>query len=176
MKTTEELRSAQGPGSIESGLYRVSTWLGALSATALCLMMLVTVVDVGGRYLFNKPLYGAYELIGMLLVAAGPLGMALCQKDRRHIVVSLVVDMLPRRTQEVINTITLFLSLVAYSIITWQMLRLTVQYWMRGRGGVSPDLGISLSYVSIVFAIGALLFTLVLLLHFVQSLWGLKRR
>ncbi|MBW2027452.1 MAG: TRAP transporter small permease [Deltaproteobacteria bacterium] len=168
---------AKGPsGAIERGLYRVSIWIGVLSATALCLMMLVTVVDVGGRYLLNKPIYGAYELIGMLLVAAGPLGMALCQKDRKHIVVSLIVDKLPARTQTLINAVTLFLSFFTYGIITWQMSRLTVQYWMRGRGGVSPDLGISLAYVSVVFAVGAFLFTLVLLLHFVQSLRGMARR
>jgi TRAP-type C4-dicarboxylate transport system permease small subunit len=167
---TDQVNVTESPGPIEKGLYAVSMWLGVLSAAALCLMMIVTVVDVGGRYLFNKPIYGSYELIGMLLVAAGPLGMALCQKDRNHIVVSLIVDKLSPRIQIIINSIALFLSLGTYTIITWQMFKLTVQYWMRGRGGVSPDLGISLSYVSFVFAVGALLFTLVLLLHLVQSI------
>ena len=173
---TEQGMISESSGPLEKGLYRVSTWLGVLSAAALCVMMLITVVDVGGRYLFNKPLFGAYELIGMLLVAAGPLGMALCQNDRRHIVVSLIVDRFSPKLQNLFNSIALFLSLGTYGIITWQMFRLTGQYWMRGRGGVSPDLGLSLSYVALVFAIGALLFSLVLLLHFVQSIQALRRR
>jgi len=121
-------------------------------------------------------MYGSYELIGMLLVCAGPLGMALCQKDRSHIVVSLVVDLLPSRGQSVLRSIALFLSLGTFSIITWQMFSLTVKYYSRGRGGVSPDLGISLGHVSLIFAIGALMFSLVLLLHLVQSLAKTGRR
>lgn len=167
----------QGNGSfIERGIYRVSGWLGMLSAAALCLMMAVTVVDVGGRYLFNKPLYGSYEIIGMLLVAAGPLGMALCQKEKSHIVVYLVVDLLPIRIQEILKAIALFISLGLFSIITWKMTQLTIQFYSRGRGGISADLGISLGHVSVVFSVGALMFSLVLLLHLVQALSQLRRR
>ena len=169
--------AGQGNGfTIERGIYRISIWLGVVSASALCLMMLITVVDVGGRYFFNSPLYGAYELIGMLLVCAGPLGMALCQRDRSHIVVSLVVDLLPPRIQNVFHSIAFFLSLGTFSIITWQMSKLTIQFYAKGRGGVSPDLGISNGHVSLIFSIGALWFSLVLLLHLVQSLTQLVRR
>ncbi len=167
----------QGNSSlIEKSIYRVSGWLGVLSAVALFLMMMVTVVDVGGRYLFNKPLYGAYEMIGMLLVAAGPLGMALCQKERSHITVYLVVDLLPVRIQEILKAFALFISFGLFSIITWKMTQLTVAYYSRGRGGISPDLGISLGHVSVVFSVGALMFSLVLLLHLVQALTQLMRR
>jgi len=104
------------------------------------------------------------------------LGMALCQRDRAHIVVSLVVDKLPPGIQPIIQSIALFLSLGTFSIITWQMFVLTVQYYSKGRGGVSPDLGISNGHVSLTFAIGALMFSLVLLLHLVQALAKLMRR
>jgi TRAP-type C4-dicarboxylate transport system permease small subunit len=167
----------QGNGSlIERGIYSVSEWLGVLSAVALFLMMAVTVVDVGGRYLFNKPVYGGYEMIGMLLVAAGPLGMALCQRKKSHIVVYLIVDLLPIRMQEILKAIALFISLGLFSIITWKMTQLTVQYYSRGRGGISADLGISLGHVSLVFSVGSFMFCLVLLLHLVQALTQLIRR
>jgi TRAP-type C4-dicarboxylate transport system permease small subunit len=173
---TNQSPETTSPGRVESGLYKVSGWLAIVSAAALCSMMLITVVDVGGRYFFNKPMYGSYEMIGMLLIFAGPLGMALCQKDRSHIVVSLVVDLFPSRVQTILRSIALFLSFGLFSIITWQMFSLTVKYYSRGRGGVSPDLGISLGHISLVFAIGALMFSLVLLLHLVQSLAKTGRR
>ena len=157
-------------------LNRASSFFGGLSALALVFMMLITVVEVVGRATFNYSLYGNYELIGMLLVAAGPLGMALCQKDRSHITVTLVVDLLPPGVRAVLQSIALFLSLGIYSIITWKMTQLTITYYAKGRGGISADLGISLGHVSLVFSVGALLFSLMLLLHFVQSLTQHSRR
>ena len=161
---------------IENGLYRISGWLGIFATVALCFMMVITVIDVGGRYLFNSPLFGAYELVGMLLVWAGPLGMALCQKQRGHIQVNLIVDLLPQRIQHFLASLGLLLSFVTYSIITWQMAKLTIYYYSKGQAGVSSDLGISQGHVSIVFTIGAFWFSLILLLHFVQSLSKLKGR
>ena len=172
---TDQSPVTTSPGPLEKGLYAVSVWFAMVSAAALCFMMLITVTDVGGRYFFNMPIYGSYELIGMLLVCAGPLGMALCQRNRSHITVSLVVDLLPSRVQAILKSVSLFLSLGMFSIIAWQMFSLTVKYYSKGSGGVSSDLGISMGHVSLVFAIGALLFSLVLLLHFVQSLKMVRR-
>ena len=95
--------SEKDNGSIfQKGIYSLSLWLGIVAAAALCAMMLLNTIDVGGRYFFNKPLFGTYELIGMLLVAAGPLGMALCEKDRSHIVVSILTERLSAKTQEAV--------------------------------------------------------------------------
>ena len=43
--------------------------LGVTSATVLFLMMMITAVDVIGRYVFNKPLAGGFEITEMLLAA-----------------------------------------------------------------------------------------------------------
>ena len=139
-------------------------------------MMFITVIDVGGRYLFNKPLHGSYEMIGMLLVFAGPLGMALCQQEKNHISVSLVLDLLPERIRKIFTIIGLFLSLGIFSIISWKMFDLSIRFFSKGRGGVSADLGLNLGYIAVVFAIGALMFSLILLLHLVQSFFKLIQR
>ena len=162
--------------TVERVLNKASLFFGGLSALALVLMMTITVVEVVGRATINYSLYGNYELIGMLLVAAGPLGMALCQKEGNHITVTLVVDLLPPGVKAVLKSIALFLSLGVYVIITWKMTQLTITYYAKGRGGISADLGISLGHVSLVFSAGALLFSLMLLLHFVQSLTQYSRR
>jgi len=162
--------------TVERVLNKASLFFGGLSALALVLMMTITVVEVVGRATINYSLYGNYELIGMLLVAAGPLGMALCQKEGNHITVTLVVDLLPPGVKAVLKSIALFLSLGVYVIITWKMTQLTITYYAKGRGGISADLGISLGHVSLVFSAGALLFSLMLLLHFVQSLTQHSRR
>jgi TRAP-type C4-dicarboxylate transport system permease small subunit len=66
-------------------------WLeGALSATSgtvLFLMMLITAVDVVGRYVFNKPLNGGFEITEMLLAALIYCGLPLVSQRREHIVI-----------------------------------------------------------------------------------------
>lgn len=63
--------------------------LGAVAASILFGMMAITAVDVLGRYLFNSPLQGAYELTQLLM--ASLLFAALPSVTRRgeHITVGL---------------------------------------------------------------------------------------
>jgi len=39
----------------------LSNWLNAIGAVTLTFMMLLTVLDVCGRYFFRRPIVGAYE-------------------------------------------------------------------------------------------------------------------
>jgi len=45
--------------------------LSATSAGVLFLMMAITAVDVTGRYVFNKPLPGGFEMTELLLAQIG---------------------------------------------------------------------------------------------------------
>ena len=68
----------------------LSSGLAVLSAGLLFVLMMITTVDVVGRYVFNNPLAGSTELIelflGLLIFATIPL---LCRNDD-HVVVDLV--------------------------------------------------------------------------------------
>ena len=70
---------------------RFGVWLevvlGVTSASVLFLMMTVTAVDVVGRYVFNKPLNGGFELTEMMLAALIYCGLPLVSKRREHIVI-----------------------------------------------------------------------------------------
>lgn len=66
---------------------RLETALGGVSATVLFLMMLITAVDVIGRYVFNKPLNGGFEMTEMMLAALIYCGLPLVSKRREHIVI-----------------------------------------------------------------------------------------
>ena len=66
---------------------RLQTVLGFTSASVLFLMMLITAVDVAGRYVFNKPLPGGFELTELLLAALIYCGLPLVSARREHIVI-----------------------------------------------------------------------------------------
>jgi TRAP-type C4-dicarboxylate transport system permease small subunit len=61
--------------------------LGVTSAIVLFAMMLITAVDVAGRYLFNKPIAGGFELTEILLAALIYCGLPLVSARREHIVI-----------------------------------------------------------------------------------------
>jgi TRAP-type C4-dicarboxylate transport system permease small subunit len=66
---------------------KLETVLGAAAALVLFVMMSITAVDVIGRYLFNKPLTGGFELTEMMLAALIYCGLPLVSKRREHIVI-----------------------------------------------------------------------------------------
>ncbi|HPE62192.1 MAG: TRAP transporter small permease [Thiothrix sp.] len=76
-----------------NGLVRL---LDGLMALTLLMMMLLTFVDVLGRYVFNKPVFGSTEMTGFLLAICLFSGMAVVSGMKRHITVSLFETQLDR--------------------------------------------------------------------------------
>ncbi|MGH8796241.1 MAG: TRAP transporter small permease [Caldimonas sp.] len=65
----------------------LETALALTSATVLFVMMLLTTIDVVGRYVFNSPLVGGFEVTEMLLAALIYCGLPLVSQRREHIVI-----------------------------------------------------------------------------------------
>ncbi|NDV02424.1 TRAP transporter small permease [Pseudoroseicyclus tamaricis] len=76
-----ERRTALVPGDLWA--------LRAITALLLFAMMALTFVDVLGRYLFNAPVYGAAEMIQILLAATIFSGFGLVSDADSHITVDL---------------------------------------------------------------------------------------
>ena len=73
--------------------------LGATSGTVLFLMMMITAVDVIGRYVFNKPLAGGFEITEMLLAALIYCGLPLVSQRREHIVIDTFDPLMSARVK-----------------------------------------------------------------------------
>ena len=63
--------------------------LGTIAAALMFCLMLLTCVDVVGRYFFNKPVTGGFELTEMLLAALIFAGLPLVTLRGDHITVDL---------------------------------------------------------------------------------------
>jgi TRAP-type C4-dicarboxylate transport system permease small subunit len=148
----------------------VSQWMSAVAAIALGLMMLLSAADAGGRYLFSFPIKGAYELIGFLLVCAGTWGMADCEMQGSHVTVNILVDRLPPRVRLIISVVAYIISLVAFSLITWQAFVRGGRY-IGMPGEVSEVLGIPFWPFIMVLGVGFGMLCLALFIRLVQALW-----
>jgi TRAP-type C4-dicarboxylate transport system permease small subunit len=128
-------------GPIERRVYKTTLIMGIISAVGMTAMMVITVYNVVMRYVFTKPIYGVVELVGMILVLTSTFGMALCQKDKAHITITLITDMLTPKIRNISDVFGLLMSFICFGIITWMMFIDTVEYFERGIGGLSADLG-----------------------------------
>jgi len=82
--------------------------LGYAVALTLFVMMLVTCADVAGRYLFNHPISGAFELTEMLLAGMIFTALPLVTVRGEHVMVDLFDSVTPDwllRVQHVIASI-----------------------------------------------------------------------
>jgi hypothetical protein len=61
--------------------------LGVISAVVLFLMMIITTVDVFGRYVLNQPLPGGFEMTEMALAVLIYAALPLVSIRREHIVI-----------------------------------------------------------------------------------------
>lgn len=90
-------------------------------AAALLAVLVVSIVDVVGRYVFNAPLIGADDLIrfGMALIVFGALPAV--SRAGEHITVDLVAERLPARAQRAIARLWNGCAALALAYIAWRL-------------------------------------------------------
>ena len=89
--------------------------LGFIAAAVLFVMMMLTAMDVVGRYVLNTPVPGAFEITEMMLAALIYCGLPLVSKRRDHIVIDTFDHLMSRGVKrgldmaaEVLCSATLF--------------------------------------------------------------------
>ncbi len=106
---------------------RATRWLvGGLGATAaiiLFAMMMVTAVDVAGRYLFSKPLPGGFELTEMMLAALIYCGLPLVSVSRGHIVIDTLDPFFAPAVKRGLDVVADLVCVVTLGGIGWLILR-----------------------------------------------------
>jgi TRAP-type C4-dicarboxylate transport system permease small subunit len=84
-----------------------------VSTMSTFVLMLLTTADAGGRYLFNRPITGAYEITSNYLeVAAVFLAMCYGYREGAYIRVTFLVDRLPGIVKLYINYLVQTISMV----------------------------------------------------------------
>ncbi len=139
----------------------------------LMLMMLLTSADVCGRYFFNRPLLGAYDLTQLMMVVMVFFCIAYTQVKKGHVGITIIVDRLSEKNQAVIESVGYFLGLVLFSILAWQ--NIVKANLMRMGGATTASIEIPTYPFFLVIAFGSLLMCLVLLLEFSDSISRVAR-
>jgi TRAP-type C4-dicarboxylate transport system permease small subunit len=97
--------------------------LGLTSATVLFLMMMITAVDVVGRYVFNAPLAGAFEITEMMLAALIYCGLPLVSQRREHIVIDTFDSLMSPRVKRALDMLAEVVCSLVLGGIGWLIFR-----------------------------------------------------
>jgi TRAP-type transport system small permease protein len=139
-----------------------------VAVVALTGLVGVTVVDVTGRYLFNKPLFGAVEISEFLLVFLSFGGLALAELRNGHITVDFFTTMLPLRVRAVLDVAGAVLGFGFWAIVAWRALDHAQD--VREAGEVSLNLGISTFPFYAFVALGSVLLAVMLVGRIARAL------
>lgn len=99
----------------------LETALGGLAGLLLLAMMGVTVVDVVGRYFFNRPLPGAFELTEVGLVLLIFAGLPLVSGGDGHVSVPLLVERLGGWGRRVQQWLARVLGAALLALVAWRL-------------------------------------------------------
>lgn len=102
----------RGYGWLEQSLSLIVALLLAVMATAICF-------QVFSRYLFNAPSVITEEILRFSLIWMGFLAAGLCFMRAQHLSLTLVLDLLPRRTAQWFDGLNACLVLVFGLILMW---------------------------------------------------------
>ena len=140
----------------------------------LAIMMFLTVVDVIGRYFFNRPVTGSYELIQFMMAVLVSFGFSYTAIEKGHVGVDLLTVKLSSKTRAIISSVTNLISLALFALITWQGLLQARTLWVSG--ATSASLLIPVFPFVYLFVFGTLMFCLVLVKDFVESVMEVSRK
>lgn len=94
--------------------------LARLGCIALFAMMCLTVVDVVGRYVFNSPILGAFELTEFLVLITVFSFLGYAQSQKAHVTVDILVDRFPKNIRFFVNLVNYTVCLLLFILIAWK--------------------------------------------------------
>jgi TRAP-type C4-dicarboxylate transport system permease small subunit len=156
------------------GIRLINSALRYISMSLLFFMMVLGTCDVLGRYLFNKPILGTFEIFEILLPAIVLLGLGYTQGNNAHVRVELFISHLSVRKQTILNLVTNGLALFISVLILWRGWVLATAYWRMGR--TIPTIEVPMFLPQLLVPLGAFVLILVLIVQIVQHIVQLTER
>ena len=86
-------------------------------------IMCLTTADVAGRYLFNAPITGVFELTEFMVLILIFSFLAYAQSSKTHVSVDLLVTYFPKKVQRYISLFNHSLCLILMGLITYMGLK-----------------------------------------------------
>lgn len=145
--------------------------LDMIAALAIFIMMALTVADVILR-MFRMPIPGTYELVSFLGAVAVSFAMAHTSAKKGHVAVTLVVQLLPRRLQGIIEIFISVFGIMLFGLIARQ----SVLYALDTQRSGEVSVTLQLPFYPIIYgiALSAAVVCIILIVDLVNAIAKVK--
>ena len=113
-----------------AAIKRLRKSLEYLAALALCVLILVTILDVFGRYLLNSPLPGAFEYVRALMAIVTFAALPLVSGRNEHLRAGILDHLISPRVNALREPFVQLLSAVVLAGIAWRLWAESRAKWM----------------------------------------------
>lgn len=151
---------------IEKGTAKIEMVLTYIGVGMLLIMVLLGTADVIGRYVFNTPIKGTWEISELLMGGAIFMSWGYVQATKSNISLDLVITRYPPRIKLLVEIIILILTLVLFVFIGWQSFKIAMQDLNNGR--LIENIYISVFPFKLLITFGAILVCLESILQIVR--------
>lgn len=104
---------------LDRHLLKFERFLALISGLAVFGLMVLAVVSVGGRNLFNRPLAGYVDWIEQLMPLIAFMGISFVQREGGHIRMDIVIGMLRGRALWLFELVSVILIFVLMAALVW---------------------------------------------------------
>ena len=130
---------------------RVAPALGWFAAAVLMALMLLTCADVAGRYLFNSPIWGAFELTEMMLASLIFGALPLVSLRNEHVTVDLFDPVTPDWLLQIQHVVACVVGFACTAYLAWRL-------WIRAgnllaAGETTAQLHITIAWLAYAMAV-----------------------
>jgi TRAP-type C4-dicarboxylate transport system permease small subunit len=115
-------------------------FLAVIAASALFVMMVLTFVDVIGRYGFHRSVFGTAEIVEYLMIFTIFSALAFVTATNDHITVTMFDGWIERWFPNVRRWAVVLFSIGCYAFVSWHLLVHGYDLWLSGKRSVVLDL------------------------------------
>ena len=124
-------------------------------AGVMCfLMMVLSVLNVITRSMFDKPILGTVELVGYFGMTLGAMALAMNELCDGNVTMTLFIDSLKPKTKKALDAIMTSIAAVLYAVITYRYI-LEVQITLKS-GTHTSTLGLHYYVINAIMTVGFL--------------------
>ncbi|MDA0984132.1 MAG: TRAP transporter small permease [Proteobacteria bacterium] len=137
-------------------LGQVEEWFNLLAAFFIFGLMLLGIVQVLGRQLFNMPLSGYIDFVELSMAAFAFLGVAYCQRMGGHVRMEMALKALKGRPQWVLEAFGTLVGLGIVGVLVWYGYTHFLRAWQLGDSTIDAELPVWPSKLAVPLAFALL--------------------
>ena len=155
-------------------IIKLSRLVNYVGMTVLGLLIVFVAADVIGRYVFNRPIKGDFELVVLATSIIASLGLADALFHDGHIRIDIVTLRFPRTVRLVLDVLAYFLGLTLWAFIAWRITLYGIT--LKDSESISGMLPIPVFPFVFIVALGSVVLCFVFLIKLIHSVVGVIKK